>query len=552
MQFRSKTSFQTLKTIPSGSENRATGLLTQAGYIRQEMAGVYNYLPLGLKVLRKIERIIREEMDSIGGQEVWLSWLSARESWEKTGRWDTIDVLFKVPAANNREYALNPTHEEIITPLMQEFTRSYKQLPVCIYQFQTKFRNEKRAKSGLMRGREFFMKDAYSFHTTQENLDEYYEQVKAAYFRIFERLGIGEKTHYVYASGGAFSKYSHEFQLEIEVGEDLVFRDPETHISYNKEIVISRVSPFTYSDKEETLEKHTKKGVIGVDNLCNFLELKPQQTTKTLLLMDGEKMIAAVLRGDYDLNMMKLQDATGSTNLRMATPAEIMTHTGAEVGYAGLYNLPKNIAVYCDDGLESMTNFESGGNETGLHIKNINWWRDIEKPKQFYDIKEWQPGDLTPTGGIYETFKASEIGNIFKLSTKFSKPFDLAVNTEDGKTVTPVMGCYGIGVSRLMGVVAEMYATEKWLLWPENIAPYNTLIVVHGDHLEKAKNLATTLEKEGKEVLIDDRDVWFGMKMWDTDLLWIPNIILLTDKTLEKGGYELRKNGGEGMIVTLE
>lgn len=261
-------------------------------------------------MLRKIEQVIREEMDSVGGQEIWLSGLSARESWEKTGRWDTIDVLFKVPAANNREYALNPTHEEIVTPLMQEFTRSYKQLPVCVYQFQTKFRNEKRAKSGLMRGREFFMKDAYSFHTTQESLDEYYEQVKAAYFRIFHRLGIGEKTHYVYASGGAFSKYSHEFQLEIEVGEDLVFRDPETNISYNKEIVVSRVSPFAYSDKEESLEKHTKKGVIGVDDLCSFLGLKPQQTTKTLLLMNGEKMIAAVLRGDYDLNMMKLQDVT--------------------------------------------------------------------------------------------------------------------------------------------------------------------------------------------------------------------------------------------------
>lgn len=179
---------------------------------------------------------------------------------------------------------------------MQEFTRSYKQLPTCVYQFQTKFRNEKRAKSGLMRGREFFMKDAYSFHTNQESLDQYYEEVKAAYFRIFHRLGIGEKTHYVYASGGAFSKYSHEFQLEIEVGEDLVFRDPETGIAYNKEIVISQVSPFPYSEKQEALEKHTKKGIIGVDDLCDFLNLKPQQTTKTLLLMNGEKMIAAVLR----------------------------------------------------------------------------------------------------------------------------------------------------------------------------------------------------------------------------------------------------------------
>jgi len=515
------------------------------------MAGVYNYLPLGLKVLRKIETIIREEMDWIGGQEVWLSGLSARESWEKTGRWNTIDVLFKVPAANNREYALNPTHEEIITPLMQEFTRSYKQLPACVYQFQTKFRNEKRAKSGLMRGREFFMKDAYSFHTTQENLDEYYDHVKAAYFRIFHRLGIGKKTHYVYASGWAFSKYSHEFQLEIEVGEDVVFRDTETWICYNKEIVISRVSPFIYSDTPVALEKHTKKGVIGVNDLCTFLGIKPQQTTKTLLLMNGEKMIAAVLRGDYDLNVIKLQDVSWNANVRMATPAEILQFTWAEVGYAGLYNLPKTIEIFCDDGLEPMTNFESGGNETGLHIKNINWWRDIEKPKQFYDIKEWQTGDLTQTGCLYQTFKASEIWNIFMLSTKFSKPFDLAVNTEDGKTVTPVMGCYGIGVSRLMGVIAEMYAGDKWLVWPLNIAPYSHIIVVHGDHLDTATELAKKLEQDGAEVLIDDRDVGFGMKMGDTELLWIPNIILLTDKTLEKGGYELRKNNEEGKIMSM-
>lgn len=259
MQFRSKSSFQTLKTIPTGSENRATGLLTQAGYIRQEMAGVYNYLPFGLRVLRKIEQIVREEMESIGGQEVWLSGLSAQESWEKTGRWNSIDVLFKLPAANNREYALNPTHEEIITPLMREFTRSYKQLPACVYQFQTKFRNEKRAKSGLMRGREFFMKDAYSFHTSQEDLDTYYETVKETYLRIFKRLGLGEKTHYVYASGGAFAKYSHEFQLEIEVGEDLIFRDPTTGTAYNKEIAPSKVSPYKYEEKLKDLEKHEKE-----------------------------------------------------------------------------------------------------------------------------------------------------------------------------------------------------------------------------------------------------------------------------------------------------
>lgn len=373
MQFRSKSSFQTLKTIPNGSENRATGLLIQAGYIRQEMAGVYNYLPLGLRVLRKIEQVIRAEIDAIGGQEVWLSGLSSQESWEKTGRWNTIDVLFKLPAANNREYALNPTHEEIITPLMQEFARSYKQLPACVYQFQTKFRNEKRAKSGLMRGREFFMKDAYSFHTTQENLDEFYEVVKAAYFRIFERLGLKEKTHYVYASGGAFSKYSHEFQLQIEVGEDLIFHDTETNMSYNKEIAPSKASPFSYAQEQKPLEKHSKKGVIGVGDLCEFLGIAPEETTKTLLLMNGEKMIAAVVRGDYELNILKLSDAVGSTDLRMATTEEITKHTGAEVGYSGLYNLPKDIAIYCDDGLEVMTNFESGGNETGLHIKNLNW-----------------------------------------------------------------------------------------------------------------------------------------------------------------------------------
>lgn len=402
MQLLSKLPFKTQKSIPSGSDNRGTGLLLQAGMIRMTLAGAYSFTTLGLRTLRKIENIVREEMNAIGSAEVLMSALGAKESWEKTWRWDTVDVLFKLPAAENREYALNPTHEEVITPLIGEFIQSYKDLDNCsAYQIQWKFRNEKRAKSGLLRGREFLMKDAYSFHRSQEELDTYFEVMHTAYDRVFERIGLAQSTYYTFASWGDFSKYSYEFQTELGIGEDEIYICKKCGQAHNLEII----DPNAF--------------------LC------------------------------------------------------------AECGHTE-----------------------------------------------------------------YEKKIVSEVGNIFKLGSRFSDAFGLKYQDKEGKVQEHIyMGCYGIGISRLVWVIAEKFADEKWLVWPESIAPYSHVLIVIGDHLEEAKKLAESLEKIGHEVLIDDRDAGFGQKAGDADLFGIPHRIILSDKTLEKGGYELKKRKEESLTI---
>ncbi|MBP7774133.1 proline--tRNA ligase [Candidatus Gracilibacteria bacterium] len=551
MQFRSKSSFQTLKTVPSGSANRSTGYLLQAGYIRQENAGVYNFLPFGLRVMRKIEQIVREEMDAVGCEEILMGSLVSKESMDRTNRWG-VDILFKVKGANDADFALGFSHEEVATPLMIEFLQSYKQLPACVYQFQTKFRNEKRAKSGLLRGREFKMKDAYSFHLTPEEFQTFFESMKNAYIRVYERLGIGHITVPVFSDGGEFTPNdSVEFQTFTPIGEDVIFFDETKQVWYNKEIAPSKAPKYNYSSEEKSLEKHHLEGVIGVQSLIKQFNIPIEYSTKSLFYEKDGKLILVVVRSDYDVNDVKLRKIVGS-GWKQGSAELIKKITKSEVGYAGLYNLPEEIVTYVDESCESMINFETGGNETGVHVTNCNWGRDIKKPDQFWDLKVAKETDINPNSGKeYRTENASEVGNIFDLSQKYTEAFNLKTTTQDGNTLHPYMGCYGIGISRTMGVIAEALMTEKGLLWPENIAPYNTLIIVHGDNLEKAKTLAEELEKNGKEVLIDDRDVGFGVKMGDADLLGMPNVILLTDKTIEKGGYELRALGREAEIIKM-
>lgn len=398
----SKFPIKTLKSAPKISDNKSTSYLLQAWFIRQEMAWIYNYLPFWLRVLNKIEQIIREEMNVIWAQEILLSSLSNKENWLKTNRWDSLDVLFKLKWAWNKEYWLNPTHEEVVTPLMQEFIQSYKDLDnMYVYQFQTKFRNEARAKSWLLRSREFLMKDLYSFHKNQEDLDIYFEEVRKAYVNIFNRLWIGNDTFYAFASGGAFSKYSYEFQTKLSIWEDNIYVCKNCWQAHNDEIVW------------EVFE-------------C--------------------------------VNCKKLD---------------------------------------------------------------------------------------------YEIVKTSEVGNIFKLWTKFSDAFWLRYYDAEWKSNSVVMWCYGIGVSRVMWVIAEYFMDEKWLVWPESIAPASHYIIVMWDNRQKSLELAKKLESEWNEVIIDDRDkVGFGQKASDADLLGIPNRIVLSDKTLEVWGYELKKrNSDETKII---
>lgn len=394
---------RTLKDAPKISDNKSTSFLLQGGFIRQEMAGVYNYLPLWLRVLKNIEQIVREEMNSVWAQELLLSSLWNKDSWQKTWRWDTVDVLFKLEGSGNKEYALNPTHEEVVTPLMWEFIQSYKDLDsMAVYQFQTKFRNEARAKSWILRWREFIMKDLYSFHKSSDDLDIYFEEVRKAYVRVFNRLWIWQDTLYAFASGWAFSKYSYEFQTKLEIWEDNIYVCSDCGQAHNDEIV---------GDKFECVNCKSAK---------------------------------------------------------------------------------------------------------------------------------------------YEIIKTSEVGNIFKLWTKFSSAFWLNYLDEKNAKNEVVMWCYGIGISRLMWVIAEYMMDEKWLVWPESIAPASHyIIVIWEDNLDKAKDLARKLEKSGKEVIIDDRfKTNFGQKAADADILWIPNRIIISPKTLELGWYELKgRLENEGKII---
>lgn len=552
----SKFPFKTQKTAPKLSDNKSTSILLQAWFIRQVMAWVYTYTTLWLKVLEKVKTIVREEMDNYWAYETLMPALSPRELWDTTWRWDSIDVMFHLPAANDKEYWLNSTHEEIVTPLLQEFIKSYKDLPTCVYQIQNKFRNEKRAKSWLLRWREFVMKDAYSFHASDEEFVKYYEWMKQVYLNVFTRLWLWDDTFIAKADGWTFTdKYSHEFQVRLDIWEDVIFYDKKTWECFNKEVApslvwISNISENILNEKKDILADW----VIWVEDLVKHLWVSIEKTIKTMMFeIDGRFVVAAV-RGDYDINTLKLQKILWAKNVSLASPDLVKEKTWAEIWYAWIINLPAWTETYLDDSIEWLTNFETWTNKTWYHTINVNFWRDTEKPAKFYDFKEAKLWDKNPLSWeVYEVFKASEVWNIFPLETKFSSAFWVTYLDENNKSITPLMWCYGIWVSRVMWVVAEYFADENWIAWPENIAPATYYMLVMWDNLDKALELAKKFESEWKEVIIDDREkVWFGQKAWDADLMWIPYRIILSDKTLEAWWYELKKRWEEETkIVSL-
>ncbi len=535
-------------------DSKNATLLIKGGFIDQTMSGVYKFLPLGIRVLTKIENIVRKEMDKIG-QEMLLTALAPKELWEKTGRLG-IDVLFQVEGANpdsrkqnGGTYILNPTHEDNITPLVQQFARSYRDLPVALYQIQNKFRNEARPKSGLLRGREFRMKDLYSFHASKEDLMDYYEQAKDAYTNVFKNLGIGDKTVVALASGGDFTEnFSHEFQTFCEAGEDTLFYDETEEIYFNREVTPSKAPAVSYhQDKQLERDDILGKGIIGVQELADFLKIPVEQTTKTLLLKADEKYyVAAAVRGGYDVDMGKLKKVLKAKAMRMATEQEVKEVTGTVVGYVGIIGLPAEVKLVIDESCDNRLNFECGANKENYHSANINWGRDLPKPEQFYDIKVAKEGDLNPkTDKPYQTHKAAEVGNIFPLETKFSQAFGFNVLDDKGKNQIVYMGSYGIGTSRVMGVIAEVCNDDAGLIWPKEIAPYDVQLVSLGkngeDSLVSAEKIYNELQEKGVEVLWDDRsDTNAGEKFADADLLGIPLRLVVSSKSLEKGGAELK------------
>ncbi len=507
-------------------------------------------------------------MDKIGN-ELFMSALSPTENWEKTERLNSVSVLFEARPANDlskgindSRYVLNSTHEEVITPIFQRFASSYQDLPCAAYQIQTKFRNEPRPKSGLLRSREFRMKDLYSFHKSEKGMIDYtHKKAKPAYEAFFKRIGIGDITETALASGGDFSKEpSVEFQTRCETGEDHVFHDPKSKVNYNREICPCIAPEWgDPKEKEKPREDKVGKGIIGVDELAKFLNIEVERTTKTLLFeIDGGKVIAAAVRGGYDVNEEKLKEVVGCKSMALASAKKVKEVTGAEVGYAGPVGLPKKIEVYWDDSTRGRKNFECGANKTNEHSININFGRDIDGPKEFYDIKIAREGDLVPeTGKPYEVFRACEVGNLFTLYTKFSAAFGFNFKDKDGKDKPVYMGCYGLGTSRVMGVLAEIFHDEYGLKWPESVAPADVHVVPiaksdKDESYKEAVKLYESLTSSGKECILDDRfGVSVGVKLADADLIGVPLRVVVSEKTLKDKSIEV-KDRGSGKIEMVK
>lgn len=553
--------FKTLKSAPKVSDNRSTSLLLQGGYIRQAMAGAYEFLPMWHRVLRNIETVIREEMDKAGYHEMLMTILTPREYWETTHRWE-IPEYFKVPGWWNTEYRIAPTNEENVTPLLWEFIQSYKDLPTCVYHIQKKFRNEKRAKSGLLRGREFIMKDAYSFHATREDFNTFYAEVKKVYMRCFERLGLGDDTVIADADGGVISDMnSHEFQTYLSVWEDIIVSDSSGYC-YNLELASwvpddknssEQVFPMEYIDSVPE--------IVNMEKMTKYFEAPQWKMLKTVIykLETSGKYIWVAIRGDLDINEIKLGkyiQKKYAESFSLADESDL-ENLGTVRGFISpLKDSKLDVTFYGDASIKTVKNFFGGANMLAKSTKNLNI--DDLDISEFWDFSEPVEGftSVNVPGEKLQFKRASEVGNIFHLGTKYSKPFGLSYLDENNTMVDSVeMGCYGIGVSRLMGVMAEYFMTEKWIAWPENIAPYSYYIIVIGEeNIQTAKNLAYELEQQGESVILDDRmgrKDWFGQKAWDCELWGIPNRIVISPKTLQQGGYELSKRWEQSQIITL-
>jgi prolyl-tRNA synthetase len=500
-------------------------------------------------------------MDAVGGQELRLTALQDPEIWKATDRWDDekVDAWFKTKLKNDTELGLAPTHEEPLVRAVKPFVNSYKDLPFLAYQIQTKFRNETRAKSGVMRGREFLMKDMYSFARTEEEHDKLYEKIAAAYKKVYDRLGIGDKTFRTFASGGMFSKYSHEYQTIVDAGEDDIYYDEVDDQYLNREIVPAVSGKKNEQEELKDLEERELHGVIGVEALVKAFGISIEKSTKSIFFVTNkDDLVLAVVRSDYSIDTSKLEEVLDVQSVTPASPERIKKATGAEVGYAGPVNLNADIKIVYDDSVEGLCNFETGTNKTGYHAINVNFGRDVDAPKDFFDIKVPNRGDLNPKNNkAYPVYNAAEVGNIFTLRDKYSKPLGLTFSDEKGKDQNVLMGCYGIGPSRLVGVITELLGDDKGLVWPVNIAPYKVYLAVLGQDeavVSAADKLYEDLEASGISVLYDDRDVRPGEKFADADLLGMPYRIVVSAKTLEQGKIEVKSRtvSDSELITTAE
>jgi prolyl-tRNA synthetase len=545
----SKAFVPTLKEAPADAQVASHKLLVRAGFIRQLGAGIYDYLPLARRTLAKIEAIVREEMDAVGGQEFFLPALHPAEIWKESGRWEVMgDNMFRLKDRKGGDYGLGMTHEEIFTAIARDELRSYRQLPQVWYQIQTKFRDEPRPKSGLLRVRQFTMKDAYSFDVDRAGLDRSYEDQRRAYEKIFTRCGlefVAVQAH----SGAMGGSESSEFMVRTDAGEDLVAACPRCRYAANTETATSRAAPEQDGPGLPRPERFATPGVLTIE----ALEQKPygvpaRRQLKTLVYVADEKPVVAVVRGDQELNEAKLQTATGAQVVRPAHPEEIPALMGARAGSLGAVGFAR-APVLLDPTLADRRDMVTGANEDGFHLRGVDVRRDVlgGSHARVADLRTVAAGEGCPRcDGTLDVYKALEVGHIFKLGTKYSESMKASVLDADGKQVPIVMGSYGIGVERIMAAAIELRHDENGIRWPMSIAPFHATVLTLGPEPElraAADEIAEALGQAGVEVLYDDRDERAGVKFKDADLVGIPIRIAVGRKGLAEGKAEWKLRG---------
>jgi prolyl-tRNA synthetase len=547
----------TLKEAPADAQVASHKLLVRAGFIRQLGAGIYDYLPLAKRSLAKIEAIVREEMDAIGGQEFYLPALHPAEIWKESGRWEVMgDNMFRLKDRKGGDYCLGMTHEEIFTAVARDELRSYRQLPQVWYQIQTKFRDEPRPKSGLLRVRQFTMKDAYSFDVDRAGLDRSYEDQRRAYEKIFTRCGldfVAVQAH----SGSMGGSESSEFMVRTDAGEDLVAACPGCRYAANTETATSRVAAEADGPGLAAPEKFATPGVVTIEALEQAPYSVPaRRQLKTLVYMADEQPVVAVVRGDQELNEAKLQTATGAVAVRPAHPEEIPPLMGARAGSLGAVRFTR-ARVLVDPSLAERRDMVTGANEDGFHLRGVDVRRDVlAHGATLADLRTVRAGEGCPRcDGTLDVFKALEIGHIFKLGTKYSESMKATVLDAEGKQVPIVMGSYGIGVERILAAAIELHHDDNGIVFPMAIAPFHATVLTLGPEPELRKaagEVVAALGKEGVEVLFDDRDERAGVKFKDADLLGIPVRIAVGKKGLAAGNVEWKlRQGGAVELVPL-
>ncbi|WP_301358380.1 proline--tRNA ligase [Enterococcus spodopteracolus] len=553
---QSKMLIPTLREIPNDAEVLSHQILLRAGYIRQVSAGIYSYLPLANRVLEKLKTIMREEFEKIGAVEMLMPAILPAELWQESGRYETYGPnLYRLNDRNDRQMILGPTHEETFTELIRDEVNSYKKLPLNLYQIQAKYRDEKRPRFGLLRGREFIMKDAYSFHASQESLDETYKDYEKAYTEIFKRCGLEFRA--IIGDGGAMGgKDSKEFMAISEIGEDTICYSTESDYAANLEMATSYYVPKKSHETQLEMEKKETPDVKTIEEVAAFFDVQPQKIIKSVLFTADEQPVLVLVRGDHEVNDVKLKNFLGADFLEEATEEEAKNYLGADFGSVGPIGVAEEVKVYADRHVQDLANAIAGANETGYHYINVNPERDFNV-LAYEDLRFVQEGDPSPdNNGVLAFTRGIEIGHIFKLGTRYSESMGATVLDENGREKHVIMGCYGIGVSRLLSAIVEQNADENGIHWPKGIAPFDLHVVQMNLKDEFQTNLTNEVEKAmneaGYQVLVDDRNERAGVKFADSDLIGCPIRITVGKKAVD-GIVEVKiKKTGEMVEVRKE